>query len=103
MPGLRAFRERAIERPFNDPLSDRVSRMTAHRNDKTKPDMTEVAEPVSYTHLDVYKRQVWGSMEQKTGLRLPTSHFRRKTPNFRDTRDKVEKRRLGVALIAKWH
>ena len=37
---------------------------------------------------------VWGSMEQKTGVRLPTGRFRRKTPNFRDAMDKVEKRRL---------
>jgi hypothetical protein len=35
-------------------------------------------------------------MEQKTGVRLPTGCFRRKTPNFRDARDKVEKGRLGV-------
>lgn len=47
MPGLRTFGERAIERPFNDPLSDRVSRMTAHRNDQTKPDRTEVAEQLT--------------------------------------------------------
>ena len=39
---------------------------------------------------------VWGSMEQKTGVSLPTDRFRRKTPNFRDARDKVEKGRLGV-------
>ena len=39
---------------------------------------------------------VWGSMEQKTGVRLPTDRFRRKTPNFRDARDKVEKGRLGA-------
>ena len=29
-------------------------------------------------------RGVWGSMEQKTGVRLPTDRFRRKT-KFRDT------------------
>ena len=35
-------------------------------------------------------------MEQKTGVRPPTGRFRRKTPKFRDARDKVEKGRLGA-------
>lgn len=35
-------------------------------------------------------------MEQKTDVRLPTGRFRRKTPKFRDARDKVEKGRLGA-------
>ena len=42
------------------------------------------------------KTGVWGSMEQKTGVRLLTDWFRRKTPNFRNTGDGVEKRRLGA-------
>ena len=33
------------------------------------------ASPVSYTHLDVYKRQLWGGESSGTGVEWPGGHW----------------------------
>ena len=57
MPAVQALAPNAV-RPVRTPIGWAYSIVSQWRNTRDQP-LGDV-EPVSYTHLDVYKRQVWG-------------------------------------------
>lgn len=107
MPRIRVFGERAIKRPFDDPLSDRTARMVADRNDQTKPGMAEVTERLAmlrpYLDGDAPLTQV----AAEAGIALRTArrwvaHVRNGGPAAleRKSRSDAGARRLAADLVA---
>ena len=54
MQGKMCIRDRDVSKGL---LPEKRFQMLADRYDKEQAELTEKIEPVSYTHLDVYKRQ----------------------------------------------